>query len=116
MGDQLRPERRTADSDHENPCKLLTVGRQNVPCVHVSRKFQGRLQRVIDLLLDRGVGCQLGVTQPVVTHHAVLVRIRDCPRFKLLHGLEGLIDLPGHRREQVVLKTHAADVDGESEV
>ena len=51
-----------------------------------------------------------------MTDHALLIRIGDGTGFELDHRLVGGLDAGCHFAEDVILESHAADVDGESQV
>ena len=58
---------------------------------------------------------QVRRAQPVVPHHAVLVRIGDGPALQRVHGLEGPLDRLGHPVEEAVVEPHPADVQRQPE-
>jgi len=69
-----------------------------------------------DFSADLGVGCQCGMTQPVVAHHAAFVWVRDCARFKRLHRGECGLHTWLHFRQESVTEVDPASVDREVEL
>ena len=74
-----------------------------------------RLVAVLDLRFQLRRGRQLRRAQPVVADHAIFVGIGDRAGFEVLHACEGFLRERLHSAQEVVAKTHAADVERDAE-
>jgi len=84
--------------------------------VNVGGEALDRLQAAADRLTDLGAGGALRVPQPVVPHHALLIRIGDGAGFQGLHGREGPIERLGQPVHIRLLHRHPADVKEQIEI
>ena len=116
VGDELRPERRAADADQEDVLEALSVLRRDFSAVHVGRELFDARVGFIDVRAQLGSGREFGIAEPVMPDHPPFVRVRDCARLQFAHGGERFLDAFLHRSEEIIRKTHAADVDREIEI
>jgi hypothetical protein len=74
------------------------------------------VERGLDLAAEEGVGREGRVAEPVVAHHASLVRVGDGALLELPHGGEGPLHPRLHLAQEVLREPHPADVDEEAEL
>src|ERR1700687_5381499 len=84
--------------------RSVTVG-EFLDGLHSACNFRG------DILGRR----ELRRTQPIMSHHALFVRIRDSARFERVHVAESALYRRLNRSEEAFVEVHAADIECEVE-
>ncbi len=95
--------------------KLDALRRPDGAFVHSAGEPFDRGDGVTDLGGDGRQRSQVWRTEPVVPHHALLVRVGDGPVLQGVHGLEGPLHRRGHPVEKAILEPHPADVERQPE-
>src|SRR5437588_11229032 len=114
--DELRTQCRTANPDGENMLKLFAAAAFDFSRMDISREFFDLRVRLFDLGAQLSIGRERRFAQPIMADHSFLVRIRDSACLQVAHGRECLVDLRLHLAEEIVRKSHPADVDRKSEL
>src|SRR4030095_1796521 len=84
--------------------------------VNVRRKSFDVLNCFFDLCAKFRVWRQRRIPQPVMTDHAFLSGIGDCSPLQLPHGRKCFLNPRPHFLEEVVQKSHPADVERKIEI
>src|SRR6266480_6984180 len=84
--------------------------------VNIGRKLFDTLVRFLDVSAKLLTWCQRGIAEPVMANHAFLIGIGDRSRFELFHRSERLFDPWLHLLEEIIRKSHPADIDGKIEI
>jgi len=116
VGDELRPERRPADPDHEQPLETPACGWLDRSVVDGGGKGRDAVERVADRAGKFGVGGEFGRAEPVVPDHPVLVGVGDRPGLEGVHRVERSIERPGEIAGKPIGQVHSAGVEPEPEV
>ena len=106
----------TADADPENIRKGLSSGSFDLAADHIPTELIDLIDFCGDLVSDRLIRRQLRGPQPIVTHLTLLIRVGNCPSFKLGHGREGLVESRLKLLEMGWVDVHAADVQPDAEI
>ncbi len=114
LADELGPEGRAADPDHEQFAEF-SGGSGDFPPVDLSGEFLDRREGRGDLMRQLRGRRELRRAQPVVADPAILVGVRDRPALEGVHLGEGLLHRRFHRGDEAVRKRDPADVEGESQ-
>ncbi len=115
VGHEHGAQRRAADADADHMRETRGRLRLDRARVHRRGEFPDGRQRILDLRRDFRSGRQPGSAQPVMAHHAVLIRIGDGAALQLVHGAVGLPHLRLHALAEARLEVHAAGVQGQTD-
>ncbi len=116
VGDELRPEGRTADADEQDVLERLSARRRDAADMNVGGELMDAPVRLDNLGAQFVVRRELRIAQPVMSDLPLLVRIGDAAGFEFPHGGEGFLDLRLHFLEEAIGKTHPADIEREAEI
>ena len=83
--DQLRAQGGTADADDQAGAVGTPGGGHDTPAQNIRRKSLQRRKRLVNLSLQLRRRGQRAVAQPVMPHHAALIRVGDRPALQLGH-------------------------------
>ncbi len=83
--------------------------------MHIGGELADGGQRVLNFRRDLRRGRQSGRAQPVMAHHAVLVRIGDGAVLQVVHGAEGMLHLRLQPLAEARLEVHAAGVQRQTD-
>ena len=86
------------------------LGGVEVALVDLTREAFDVLQHGRDLSADLGGGRQIGLPQPVMAHHPLLIGVGDAAPLQGLHCIEGLRKSRLQLIQQVRVEPHTADV------
>src|SRR5947208_2358377 len=96
--------------------EFLSAGGSNSSSVNITRKLFDALVRFLDVGAQLRVRRERSITQPVVSDHALLIRVCDCSGLQFAHGGKGFVNPWPHLVEKIIRKLHSTDVDGEMEI
>ena len=114
--DELRPERRAADSDQQDVFEGCPALGSDLPAVNVGRELLNARVSLVDVRAELRRRREAGIAEPIMPDHSLLVRVCDRARFQFAHVGEGLLDPRPHLLEEIVRETHPADVDRKIQV
>ena len=116
VGDELRSERRAADSDEQDVLERLPARRRDSADVNIGGEFLDARVGFDNVGAQLVVRRKRRVAQPVMPDLAFLIRVGDPAGFEVAHRGEGLLDLRLHFFEEAVGKTHPADIERKAEI
>ena len=111
--DELGPEGRAPDPDREEIGESLGLVRPDLPLVHGIGEGEDPGQGLPDRAGDLGGRGEIGVAEPVVPHHAVLVGVGDRAALERRHRVERGRERARESSVRVVWEVHPADVEPE---
>ena len=114
LRDELRTEGRAADADDQHILKR-PLRAANGAVVNLPRELFDRCDGVVDFRAQGGRGREGRMTQPVMPHHALLVRIGEATALQRLHGRVGRLQTWLHLREKIFGEIHPAQVERQPE-
>jgi hypothetical protein len=116
VGDELRPEGGPADPDQEKVFETLAVLWRDFSSVDGGGELFNARVGFIDVRAQFRSWSEFGITEPVMADHPSFIRVRDRARLQLAHGGDRLFHAVLHCSEEIIRKTHSADIDGEVEI
>ena len=96
--------------------ELSAFLRRDLSGVHVGGELFDTGVRVLDVRPQLRCWRELGIAQPVMADHPLLVWIRDRARLQLAHVQIRLFDARSHFLKKFIREPHPADVGGKIEI
>ena len=112
---QQRTQARAADADPEHIGEAGTAGGPDRTVQHIAAEGFDAIDFRLDVRTAGRIRRQLGITQPVVTHLTLFIRVGDGTGLQLGHGLEGLLEARAQAAEHRFIEPHPAHIQPETQ-
>ena len=114
MRHELRPQCRASDA-YNKEVGEGTASPVKPSAVNVRREAVNIPNGRLDFAPDLSVRCQSGIAEPIMADHTAFIGVRQSAFFQSVHFGKGFVELGLEASQVAVIKTHPADIQGESE-